>query len=132
MNSQSRYYYLLGTIVAIGISVYLFIFPNFETAEFDPEVIENISKGVTTTVVVNENNEKINEESPISEDIDIEKENPARRRGEMLILSLHVLGWGVILQYPVYEMELSGYYGLWIFWNFLVCVSYVAGLCGLT
>ena len=77
MNSQSRYYYLLGTIVTIGFSVYLFIFPNFETAEFDAEVIEIISKGVTTTVEVKENNEQTNEESPISEDIDIEKENPA-------------------------------------------------------
>ena len=76
MNSQNRYYYLLGTIVAIGISAYLFIFPNFETAEFDAEVIENISKGVTTTVVSNENNEEINEEIAVSEDIDIENENP--------------------------------------------------------
>ena len=77
MNSQNRYYYLLGTIVAIGISAYLFIFPNFETAEFDAEVIENISKGVTTTVVSNENNEEINEEIADSEDIDIENENPS-------------------------------------------------------
>jgi len=77
MNNQNRYYYLLGTIVAIGISAYLFVFPNFETAEFDAEVIENISKGVTTTVVSNENNEEINEETADSEDIDIEKENPS-------------------------------------------------------
>ena len=76
MNRQNRYYYLLGTIVAIGISAYLFIFPNFETAEFDAVVIENISKGVTTTVVSNENNEEINEEIAVSEDIDIENENP--------------------------------------------------------
>jgi LCP family protein required for cell wall assembly len=73
MNSQNRYYYLLGTIIAIGISAYLFIFPNFETAEFDAEVIENISKGVTTTVVNSENNEEIAD----SEDIDIEKEKPS-------------------------------------------------------
>ena len=77
MNSQNRYYYLLGTIVAIGISAYLFIFPNFETAEFDAEVIENISKGVTTTVVDNEKNEQITAQSSVSEDIDIKKENPA-------------------------------------------------------
>ena len=77
MNSQNRYYYLLGTIIAIGISTYLFIFPNFETAEFDAEVVENISKGVTTTVVDNENNEQITAESSVNEDIDIEKENPA-------------------------------------------------------
>ena len=28
---------------------YLFILPSFETTDFDAEVIENISKGVTTT-----------------------------------------------------------------------------------
>jgi len=76
MNNQNRYYYLLGFIVAIGISAYFVIFPNFETSEFDAEVIDNISKGVTTTIVSNENNEQINEEPSISEDIDIEKENP--------------------------------------------------------
>ena len=77
MNIQNRYYYLLGTIVAIGISAYLFIYPNFETTQFDAEVIENISKGVTTTVVENENNEQINEELTIVENIDIEKESPS-------------------------------------------------------
>ena len=77
MNSQNKYYYLLGTIVAIGFSAYLFIFPNFDTAEFDTEVIENISKGVTTTLVSNENNEEINEEIAGSEGIDIENENPS-------------------------------------------------------
>jgi len=77
MNNQIRYYYLLGTIVAIGISVYLFVFPNFETTEFDAEVIENISKGVTTTVVSSVNNEETNEETANSEDIDIEKESPS-------------------------------------------------------
>ena len=76
MNNQNRYYYLLGFIVAIGITAYFVIFPNFETSEFDAEVIDNISKGVTTTIVSNENNEQINEEPSISEDIDIEKENP--------------------------------------------------------
>ena len=75
MNSQNKYYYLLGTIVAIGISAYLFIFPNFETAEFDAEVIENISKGVTTTVAEVENEVEINKENNKVEKIDIEKED---------------------------------------------------------
>ena len=75
MNSQNRYYLLLVAIVAIGISTYFFLFPNFETTEFDAEVIENISKGVTTTVVNDENNQQINEELITSENIDIEKEN---------------------------------------------------------
>ena len=80
MNNQNRYYYLLGTIVAIGVSAYLLIFPNFETTKFDAEVIENISKGVTTTVSPNGNNEQVNKESTANENdnIDIEKENPSK------------------------------------------------------
>ncbi len=77
MNSQNRYYYLLGTLVAISISAYLFIFPNFETTEFNAEVIEDISKGITTTVLENGNNDQSNEESRINENINIDKENPS-------------------------------------------------------
>ena len=46
MKNQNRYILLLVAILAIGLSAYLFIFPNFETTEFDQKVIENISKGV--------------------------------------------------------------------------------------
>ena len=75
MSNRNRYYYLLIGIVAIGISAYLFIFPNFETTEFDAETIENISKGVTTTISGQENSDQINEELTNSENIDIAKEN---------------------------------------------------------
>lgn len=77
MNNRNRYYYLLIGIVAIGISAYLFIFPNFETTQFDAGTIENISKGVTTTSPEPENSDQINEELTNSENIDIAKENPS-------------------------------------------------------
>ena len=63
MNNQNRYYILLVAIFAIGASAYLIIFPNFETTQFDQEVIENISKGVTTTVAEVENEVEINKEN---------------------------------------------------------------------
>ncbi len=75
MNNQNRYYILLVAIFAIGASAYLIIFPNFETTQFDQEVIENISKGVTTTVAEVENEVEINKENNEVEKIDIEKED---------------------------------------------------------
>ena len=75
MKNQNRYILLLVAILAIGLSAYLFIFPNFETTEFDQKVIENISKGVSTTVAKNENNEEINKENNVIENIEIEKED---------------------------------------------------------
>ena len=77
MNNRNRYYYLLTGIVAIGLSAYLFIFPNFETTEFDEETIDNISKGVTTTSPGSDNSDQINEELTNNENIDIAKENPS-------------------------------------------------------
>ena len=75
MNNRNRYYYLLVAIFAIGMSTYLFIFPNFETTEFDVEVIENISKGVTTTIAESENKENTTEVPTASENIEIKKED---------------------------------------------------------
>ena len=67
MNIQNRYYYLLIAILTIGISSYIFIFPNFQTAKFDPEVIENISKGVTTTIAEDESSDESADENLIYE-----------------------------------------------------------------
>jgi len=75
MNIQNRYYYLLVGIVAIGFSAYIFIFPNFETTEFDSEVIENISKGVTTTIAEDEGANEIADETIATENIEIVQED---------------------------------------------------------
>ena len=77
MNNRNRYYFLLIVIIAIGFSAYLFLFPNFETTEFDKEVIDNISKGVTTTIPNNEDINETKEELVIDENIDINKESQA-------------------------------------------------------
>ena len=49
MNNQNRYAFLFVVIFAIGISTYFIFIPSFETTEFSTEVVEDISKGITTT-----------------------------------------------------------------------------------
>ena len=49
MNNQNRYAFLFVVIFAIGISAYFIFIPSFETTEFSTEVVEDISKGITTT-----------------------------------------------------------------------------------
>ena len=59
MENQKRYIILFAVIFAIGALAYSFLIPSFETTEFDPDVIEDISKGITTTSTTTEvtNNE---------------------------------------------------------------------------
>ena len=58
---------LLGiVIIAIsvgGVLIYNLI-PQFETTEFDPDVIEDISKGITTTSTTTETNNNNDNEEP--------------------------------------------------------------------
>ena len=49
MDNQKRYVLLFVVIFAIGALSYSLLIPSFETTEFDPDVIEDISKGITTT-----------------------------------------------------------------------------------
>ena len=49
MNNQNRYALLFVVIFAIGISTYFIFIPSFETTEFNTKVVEDISKGITTT-----------------------------------------------------------------------------------
>ncbi len=70
---MNRYTYLfLGLIVLVFGSLY-FIIPNFQTEEFDQDVIDDIIEGITTTSTTNSTNENIenniaNEESEIPEE----------------------------------------------------------------
>ena len=50
---ENRYVILFSILVLLGISAYL-LFPNFQTQEFDQDVVENIMDGVTTTVLEGE------------------------------------------------------------------------------
>ena len=69
---ENRYVILFSILVLLGISAYL-LFPNFQTQEFDQDVVENIMDGVTTTVLEGEiessntenNEENITLETPI-------------------------------------------------------------------
>ena len=49
MNNQNRYAILFVIIFAIGVTTYFIFIPNFETTEFNTEVVEDISNGITTT-----------------------------------------------------------------------------------
>ncbi len=72
MNNQKRYLLLFIVIFAIGALAYSILIPSFETTEFDPNVIEDISKGITTTSTTPElnNNEELNE---ITNEVIVEK-----------------------------------------------------------
>ena len=63
MDNQKRYLLLFIVIFAIGALAYSFLVPSFETTDFDPDVIEDISKGITTTSTTSEvnNNEDTQE-----------------------------------------------------------------------
>ena len=59
MNNQNRYALLFVVIFAIGISTYFIFIPSFETTEFSTEVVEDISKGITTTsTTIKSNNDQ--------------------------------------------------------------------------
>ena len=76
MNNQKRYVLLFAVIFAIGAFSYSLLIPSFETTEFDPDVIEDISKGITTTsttteVSNNEDTQEVISEIEIEEPIEI-------------------------------------------------------------
>ena len=83
MDNQKRYILLFLIIFAIGALAYSFLVPSFETTDFNPEVIEDISKGITTTSTTSEVNnndvteEVINEEI-VEEPIEIVDEDTAQ------------------------------------------------------
>ena len=83
MDNQKRYILLFLVIFAIGALAYSFLVPSFETTDFNPEVIEDISKGITTTSTTSEVNnndvteEVINEEI-VEEPIEIVDEDTAQ------------------------------------------------------
>ena len=76
MNNQKRNLLLFVGIFAMGALAYSILIPSFETTEFNQEVIDDISKGITTTSTTNEinNNENlqdIDNEKPEEETIEI-------------------------------------------------------------
>ena len=72
MNSNNRNLILGGVLISVATLVYIFLVPNFEREEFDKDKIENISQGITTTSISQE--ESISEEDyeNISQDLENE------------------------------------------------------------
>ena len=77
MKILNKYTYLLIGILGLISIVLLAVMPRFETQEFDPDRIEEISEGVTTTTQSSEtsetNNQENNSPSTTSEISEIEK-----------------------------------------------------------
>ena len=83
MDNQKRYLLLFIIIFAIGGFAYSFLIPSFETTEFDPDVIEDISKGITTTSTSVQTNNNVEDPKEINnedteESIEIVDENTAQ------------------------------------------------------
>ena len=83
MDNQKRYLLLFIIIFAIGALAYSFLIPSFETTEFDPDVIEDISKGITTTSTTAQTNNNVEDPEEINsevteESIEIGDENTAQ------------------------------------------------------
>ena len=83
MDNQKRYLLLFIIIFAIGALAYSFLIPSFETTEFDPDVIEDISKGITTTSTTVQTNNNVEDPKEINnedteESIEIVDENTAQ------------------------------------------------------
>ena len=76
MDNQKRYILLFVVIFAIGVLAYSLLIPSFETTDFNPDVIEDISKGITTTSTTsevnnNENLQDVNDEAVVENPIEI-------------------------------------------------------------
>ena len=84
MENQKRYIILFAVIFAIGALAYSLLIPSFETTEFDPDVIEDISRGITTTSTTlevnnNEDPQEVNNEEVIEEPIENDDEDTAEQ-----------------------------------------------------
>ena len=57
MKILNKYTYLFVGLIASASLILLIVLPRFETQEFNPERVENISSGVTTTSIPVEENQ---------------------------------------------------------------------------
>ena len=98
MDNQKRYLLLFLVIFAIGALAYTFLVPSFETTDFDPDVIDDISKGITTTSTTSELNNNDNPQEIINEEI---KEEPIKIVNENTVQE--------IIQFTVAETSLENF-----------------------
>ena len=88
MNSNKRNLILGGVLISISAFVFIFLVPNFEREEFDRDKIENISQGITTTSIAQQesNNEKIYEDISNNDENELDiTENEKSEIEELLI-----------------------------------------------
>ena len=89
MNSNNRNLILGGVLISISALVFIFLVPNFEREEFDKDKIENISQGITTTSIVQQesNNEQSNEDNSNNEKNELEITDSEKSEIEKLLIN---------------------------------------------
>ena len=104
MNSNNRNVILGGVLLSIAALVFIFLVPNFEREEFDIDKIEDISQGITTTSIVQQesnNDEIIDNDSQKQDDELVISENEKSEIEKLLInnegdLSLDISAYLII------------------------------------
>ena len=89
MNSNNRNLILGGVLISISALVFIFLVPNFEREEFDKDKIENISQGITTTSIFQQesNNEQSNEDNSNNEKNELEITDSEKSEIEKLLIN---------------------------------------------
>ena len=104
MNNNNRNVILGGVLLSIAALVFIFLVPNFEREEFDIDKIEDISQGITTTSIVQQesnNDEIIDNDSQKQDDELVISENEKSEIEKLLInnegdLSLDISAYLII------------------------------------
>ena len=89
MNSNNRNLILGGVLISISALVFIFLVPNFEREEFDKDKIENISQGITTTSIGQQesSNEQSNEDNSNNEKNELEITDSEKSEIEKLLIN---------------------------------------------
>ena len=89
MNSNNRNLILGGVLISISALVFIFLVPNFEREEFDKDKIENISQGITTTSIGQQeiNNEQSNEDNSNNEKNELDITDSEKSEIEKLLIN---------------------------------------------
>ena len=89
MNSNNRNLILGGVLISISALVFIFLVPNFEREEFDKDKIENISQGITTTSIDQQesSNEQSNEDNSNNEKNELDITDSEKSEIEKLLIN---------------------------------------------
>ena len=89
MNSNNRNLILGGVIISISALVFIFLIPSFEREEFDKDKIENISQGITTTSIGQQesSNEQSNEDNSNNEKNELDITDSEKSEIEKLLIN---------------------------------------------